>query len=178
MAKDSVVTGQSTIVPRTSARVILLDERACVLLFNGRIASTVTGDLLAWFLPGGGAEDGEELTTTAARELFEETGLRIRPEELQGPVAVSRGVWTDGVTTYQAEDFVFVLRIAQVDISTEGFTAFERGQIIGHHWWTVEELQQTDALVFPRTLGALVARLLAGEEPTQPIELPWKATEA
>ena len=178
MAKDKGVTGQPTIVPRTSARVILLDERACVLLFNGRIASTAAGDLMAWFLPGGGAEDGEALTTTAARELFAGTGLQIRPEALRGPVAVSRGVWTDGMTTYQAEDFVFVLRIAQLDISTEGFTAFERGQIIGHHWWTIEELQQTDALVFPRTLGALVARLLSGEEPMQPIELPWNATEA
>lgn len=170
------MTGQPTIVPRTSARVILLDERARMLLFNGRIARTATGDIMAWFLPGGGAEDGEQLTTTAVRELFEETGLQVRPEELQGPVAVSRGVWSDGTTKYRSEDFVFVLHIAQLAVTTEGFTAFERGQIIGHHWWTVEELQQTDALVFPRMLSLLVPRLLAGEELTQPIELPWNAT--
>jgi 8-oxo-dGTP pyrophosphatase MutT (NUDIX family) len=171
------VTGQPIIVPRTAARVILLDERSAVLLFNGRIASTAVGDLMAWFLPGGGAEDGEDLTTTAVRELFEETGLRVNTEELQGPVAVSRGVWSDGTTIYQSEDFVFVLRIAQWAVSTEGFTAFERGQIIGHHWWNLDELQQTDALIFPRMLGPLVARLLAGEAPEQPIELPWNAAE-
>lgn len=169
--------GRPTIVPRTSARVILLDEDSRMLLFNGRIASTVDGNLLAWFLPGGGTEDGEDLTATAVRELFEETGLRANPEELQGPVAVSRGVWSDGTKMYHAEDFFFVLRIAQLDISTERFTAFERGQIIGHHWWTVEDLQQTDALVFPRMLGALVARLLAGEELAQPVELPWNAPQ-
>lgn len=169
------MAGQPAIVPRTSARVILLDERARVLLFTGRISSTAAGDIMAWFLPGGGAEDGEQLAATAVRELFEETGLQVHPEELQGPVAVSRGVWSDGTTTYQAEDFVFVLRIAQWEVVTEGFTPFERGQITGHHWWTVDELQQTDALVFPRMLGTLVARLLAGEEPAQPIELPWNA---
>jgi hypothetical protein len=41
------VTGRPTIVPRTSARVIFLDERACVLLFKGRISSTAVGDITA-----------------------------------------------------------------------------------------------------------------------------------
>jgi hypothetical protein len=90
-------------------------------------------------------------------------------------VAVSRGVWSDGTTTYQAEDFVFMLYITQWDVMTSNFTALERGQITGHQWWTLDELQRTDMLIFPRMLGPLVARLLAGEEPTQPIELPWDA---
>ncbi len=170
------VLEQPAPVPRTSARIILLDGRSRVLLFSGRISSTVAGDTMAWFLPGGGAEEGELLAATAVRELFEETGLRAHPEELRGPVAVSRGVWSDGTTTYQAEDFVFVLRIAQWEVVTGGFTALERGQIVGHRWWTLDDLQRTAVLVFPRLLDELVARLIAGDEPGQPIELPWNAT--
>jgi hypothetical protein len=92
---------------------------------------------------------------------------------LAGPVGVGRGKWNDGVTTYQAEDFVFLLRIPRWEVVSEGFTALERQQVTGHRWWSLEELRQTDALVFPRTLASLLARLLAGELPEAPIELPW-----
>ncbi|MBY8977710.1 NUDIX domain-containing protein [Rhodobacteraceae bacterium NNCM2] len=36
-----------------------------------------------WCAPGGGGEPGEEITETLRREVFEETGLAIRP----GPIA-------------------------------------------------------------------------------------------
>jgi 8-oxo-dGTP pyrophosphatase MutT (NUDIX family) len=160
-------------VPRTSARVILLDEQNRILLFSGLHSATAFTRQIAWFLPGGGTEEGEELVATATRELFEETGLRITPAMLVGPVGVSRGRWSDGVTTYQAEDFIFLLRIARWEVMTEGFTALERQQITGHRWWPLDELQQTEALVFPRELVRLLSRLLAGEMSEQPIELPW-----
>jgi 8-oxo-dGTP pyrophosphatase MutT (NUDIX family) len=35
-----------------------------------------------WDIPKGGAEEGEELAAAAARELLEETGLAVGPEEL------------------------------------------------------------------------------------------------
>jgi 8-oxo-dGTP pyrophosphatase MutT (NUDIX family) len=36
----------------------------------------------AWHIPGGGIEDGESLEQSAAREIYEEVGLQISPEQL------------------------------------------------------------------------------------------------
>src|SRR4051794_20092038 len=156
-------------VPRTSARVILLDSRDRILLFSGRVSSDARAQQIAWVLPGGGAEEGEGIAATAARELFEETGLRVAPAMLARPVGVGRGTWSDSATVYQAEDFVFLLRIPDWKVVTEGFTALERQQVTGHRWWSLDELRQTEAFVFPRELAPLLSRLLAGETPEQPI---------
>ena len=76
-------------VPRLAARVLLLDEGSRILLFRG-------GDPAApergtwWFTPGGGLEPGETRHQGAARELFEETGLRVSPDSLGEPVLCRR----------------------------------------------------------------------------------------
>ena len=162
---------QGAPVPRTAGRVILLDERDRVLLFAGP-AHTKAGRV-AWFLHGGGMEPAEDVATTAARELFEETGLRVRTAALRGPVAVTRGVWSDGATTYREECVFYLLRVARWEVVTAGFTALERAVIVGHRWWSLAELQRTDAVVFPRAFAPLLARLLAGDLPETPVELPW-----
>lgn len=45
-----------------------------------------------WALPGGFLNEDEELEECAARELFEETGLDIDPNDLQQVIAVGRKV--------------------------------------------------------------------------------------
>jgi 8-oxo-dGTP pyrophosphatase MutT (NUDIX family) len=118
-------------------------------------------------------DEGERAAETAARELYEETGLRVAPEELRGPIASSRGALAYRGVSYWAEDAVFFTRIAEWSVMPDNLAPLEREQAARHRWWTVAELLGTDATVFPRGLGPLVARLLAGEEPQQPVELPW-----
>src|SRR5690606_42109346 len=46
-----------------------------------------------WFTVGGGIDPGETPHQAAVRELFEETGLRLDPAELVGPVIVRSAVF-------------------------------------------------------------------------------------
>ena len=48
-----------------------------------------------WSVPGGRVEPGEDDATAVAREMLEETGLRVRPGGLVGRVRVGRYVISD-----------------------------------------------------------------------------------
>jgi ADP-ribose pyrophosphatase YjhB (NUDIX family) len=63
-----VVGSQLLLVP--GARVVLENAKGEFLLQK-------RGDFGVWGLPGGNAEEGEDLATVAAREVEEETGLRV-----------------------------------------------------------------------------------------------------
>ncbi|MEW2119061.1 NUDIX domain-containing protein [Streptomyces sp. NPDC005474] len=64
------------------AAVIVHDRAAgrVVLLQRGPRAKFGQG---LWDLPLGKSEPGEPITDTAVRELYEETGLRVKPEALE-----------------------------------------------------------------------------------------------
>ena len=71
-----------------------LDERICHIPFiqtgSSLIVRNEKGEILLqqrsdngrWGLPGGCQDLGENLRTTAVRELFEETGIRVKEEDL------------------------------------------------------------------------------------------------
>lgn len=53
------------------ARIVLHDRQ-------GRVLLELRRDFRKWGLPGGNGEIGDDITTTAIREVFEETGLRLK----------------------------------------------------------------------------------------------------
>jgi 8-oxo-dGTP diphosphatase len=63
---------------KVGAAAAIFDEQGQVLLVRH------TYGRLNWELPGGGAEGVESVTTTAVREVQEETGLRIEVTRLSG----------------------------------------------------------------------------------------------
>jgi 8-oxo-dGTP pyrophosphatase MutT (NUDIX family) len=141
---------------RRAARVLLVDAERRVLLFHGCDPADDTAGSW-WFTPGGGLDPGETPAQGAARELAEETGLRVAPDELGAPVhaRVARFRFAGGAYR-QSEDF-FVLRVDAHDVDTSGFNDLEVSAVLGHRWWTGEELRAT---------------LTAGTERVYPAELP------
>jgi 8-oxo-dGTP pyrophosphatase MutT (NUDIX family) len=67
---------------QVAAVVIVVDSLGNVLLT--RRAASMRSYPGCWVLPGGGVDAGESLAAAAAREVWEETGLRCAPH---GPVA-------------------------------------------------------------------------------------------
>lgn len=149
---------EPTFVERTAARVLLLDAEGRVLLFRGGDpASPERGTW--WFTPGGGLDPGESLVDGAVRELFEETGLRCRPEQLGHPVHAEESLFDfAGMRVAQQQTF-FVLRVDGHEVDTSGFEALEASSIVEHRWWDRETLRATGEVVYPLCISELLDRV-------------------
>jgi 8-oxo-dGTP pyrophosphatase MutT (NUDIX family) len=126
-----------------------------------------------WLTPGGGVDEGETLAEAAARELGEEIGLQVGPDELGAPIAYTAGHANLGWATGVFRDDFFFLRIDGHDVDISRMQALELSHHTGFRWWTVGELASTTELVYPWGLAGLLTELIAGRVPSPPVELPW-----
>ncbi|MCW2674298.1 MAG: hydrolase [Frankiales bacterium] len=140
---------------RRAARVLLLDARDRVLLFQGRDPVHAHRGQW-WFTPGGGLDAGETPAQGAARELREETGLVVDPAALGEAIhhRVTTFPWGD-VVYEQSEDY-FVLRVDSHVVDTSGFDDVETAAVIGHRWWDRSDLAATCERYYPRELLELL----------------------
>jgi 8-oxo-dGTP pyrophosphatase MutT (NUDIX family) len=157
---------------RPTARVLLLDEADRILLMKGRLPSRPDGPG-NWFTVGGGVEPGETLLEAAAREIREETGIEAFA---LGPVVwVREGVMTlgDGEDVLMKESYV-VARCTGAEPVRHGWQADELEFIDDIRWWTPAELAATEDRVWPPGLAAMLADILAGRFPADPIVISWR----
>jgi 8-oxo-dGTP pyrophosphatase MutT (NUDIX family) len=168
---------------RRAARVILLDDAGRVLLVRGHDADQPERSW--WFTVGGGIDDGETEVDAALRELREEAGLDLAPEDLEGPVMTRAGVFRFFAETCRQDEVFFVARVpAGHEPSDAGWTEIERDVLDEMRWLSADELRAQPLEVFPTALPDVVDALAGGwdgtvrhlgvehdDEPSDPEEL-------
>lgn len=147
---------------RRSARVFLFNEAGELLLIRF-VAQRPDGEFTFWVTPGGEVEPGEADRDAAAREIFEELGIR---PELLGPVhEESGGEYFHLGETVRNYDIFFAARCGREEPVLAGVTEDEIRLMREARWWRIDELDSDlDAApepVFPRGCGAIARRVLA-----------------
>jgi 8-oxo-dGTP pyrophosphatase MutT (NUDIX family) len=145
-------------IERPAARVLLVDGAGRVLLFHGIDPARRSHDF--WITPGGGLDDGESTAQGAARELYEETGLRISPEDLGEPVYQDVVEFPFDGQWYRCPQDFFLARVKAWEVAPVAWTEVERRSVDGHRWWSIDELASTDEKYYPRSLPDLLRGLL------------------
>ena len=152
---------------RRAARAIVLDDDRVLLV---RFDFARSGGVV-WATPGGGIEPGESDEQAIRRELAEEAGLDRF--EL-GPLVWTRthhvplggGKWDGQTERYylvRTPPFEPAPRLTWDELRNEGMTAVQ--------WWTLDELEATDAVFAPRRLPQLVLSLLREGPPAEPLDV-------
>jgi 8-oxo-dGTP pyrophosphatase MutT (NUDIX family) len=146
-----------TVVERRAARVLLVDPAGrTLLLYGGDPARPGTH---WWFTPGGGLESGETPAQGAARELFEEVGLRVDAAELGEPFWRQRTEFSYGGRQYEQEQEFFILRVPGWQADFAGMDEEEQATITAHRWWSADEIEASSESIFPVELPGLLRRL-------------------
>jgi 8-oxo-dGTP pyrophosphatase MutT (NUDIX family) len=163
---------------RQAARVVVLDEEDRVLLLRARDPMDPTKGSW-WEIPGGGIEGGEPSALAAARELYEETG--IRSVEIGPCVWQHHARFVFAGMLFDQDEHIHVARLnpggprdPRAGYSPAGLEALEAMAFQGMRWWAVEEMQalvSEGGRIIPPWLTVQLPSYLASGPPAQPLHL-------
>lgn len=145
-----------TFIDRRAARVLLVDAQERALLLRG--GDPARPGVRWWFTPGGGLHPGETPAQGAARELGEETGLRVDPADLGEPVHHETTEFSYDNRQYRQNQHFFLHRVDTWLVDTAGFDADEQRTITEHRWWSAADIDAATEPVFPAELADLLRR--------------------
>ena len=165
-------TERPEVLRRTAARVILLDETDHVLMIHG--FNPVTPEQSYWYSLGGGLDEGEHPLEAAVREVWEETGLRLDPAALVGPLREETVVFPfDGREIHQEQVF-YAARTRRFAPVPAAFEELEVASTVTIDWIDPRVLDQVAQVVYPPFLLELVDALVAIEAATSaPTSQNW-----
>ena len=147
---------------RPAVRAVVLDSSQRVLLM--RFVSP--GGTSFWTTPGGALEPDETYEQALRRELVEEIGLVDFEPGRPIWTRVETFAWRDRLLR-QSEQFYFVQVDAHDVVPTVDLVAED---VHEHRWWSVAEIERSDAIFYPTRLAALLRDLIERGPPASPID--------
>ena len=132
---------EGVVTVRTSARVVLLDEQGCVLLFCG--SDPARDDAAApkwWFTVGGQARPGESCSRPRRGRCSRRPGCAPTAADMVGPVWRRDAILDFNNSVVRSHELFFVHRTRRFDPSTAGHTALERRYIHGSRWCDADDI--------------------------------------
>jgi 8-oxo-dGTP pyrophosphatase MutT (NUDIX family) len=148
--------------PRMAGRVLLLDDADRVLLVENAV--DVGASDTHWITPGGGADPGETAAQAAVREVSEELGVRIELPDEAVPDYTDRERFTFNGRWHDQTNHYFLVRLpAGTPLVAQGVDEIERSVLVGERWWSLAELRDSDAVIYPVGLVDVLRRLLYDE---------------
>jgi 8-oxo-dGTP pyrophosphatase MutT (NUDIX family) len=147
-------------VPREAGRVLLVDGSDRILLVRGSDPGRPGSRY--WFTVGGGLDPDEGVADAAARELFEETGLRVDPATLGEVVWRETTEFPYDGTWHRQRQVFYLLRVDTWEVAVDALDPGEEHYIHEHRWWSLAELEATSEKVYPPDLPMLLRTIGVG----------------
>jgi 8-oxo-dGTP pyrophosphatase MutT (NUDIX family) len=145
------------ITSRLAGRVLVLDSQGRVLL--QQFFDPARPEQLYWITIGGGVDAGESVAQGAARELWEEAGIRASAADLGSPVWYREAEFSFDGVRYRQHEHYFVLLVGDVQVSMDGLEEIERQIVTGYGWWAADEIEASEEVFLPPELPELLRRL-------------------
>lgn len=160
---------------RNSIKIILLNSKDEVLLLGTDDKSITNKDKSYngkfWQMIGGKIEDGEDVKSAATRELFEETGLI--PDNVEFGNIVWKGELTlimSGIQTLIKQQFI-VAKTKATKVTLNNLTPEEKPVAKSLKWFSINEIKNSNEIIYPVGLDKYLSELLASGTPQNPITI-------
>ena len=139
---------------RKAVRGLILDAKKRVLLIQMKSDPTKSDQkhlTSFWLTPGGKIEADESLETGLLREIKEEVGfsnVQIKEYLLDEERTAHWGNYP--CRLYNRYFFVYS---EETEVSRDFLIDYEKELIIGYKWWSLDELLETDEIIYPKWLS-------------------------